>query len=167
MFVGICVFTHVSSFTLTTFTVSVLDENIKPCDGNNCEGDNVPDCCGRLGYGDGDCDFDTDCVGELVCGRRNCGDFRDSNDWKSVSYTGWDTTDDCCTMCMYLCMHVCLYVIMYVFTHMYMHACTATATTSVPASASAGSTSSFLNHLLPHTTCLCTHPPTIIATHCV
>ena len=75
MFVCICVCTHVSSFTLTTFTV---DKTIKTCDGNNCEGENVPDCCGRLGLGDGDCDDDKDCVGDLVCGKKNCGDIRSS-----------------------------------------------------------------------------------------
>ena len=45
-------------------------------------------CCGRNGYkcglGEGDCDRNSDCIGDLVCGKNNCvGD-------------GFDPTDDCC-----------------------------------------------------------------------
>ena len=45
--------------------------------GDNC-------CVGHCNVGEGDCDTDSDCKGNLVCGENNCvGD-------------GFDDTDDCC-----------------------------------------------------------------------
>ena len=51
-----------------------------------CKGEN--NCCGKNGYkcdiGEGDCNSDSGCKGDLVCGTNNCvGD-------------GFDPTDDCC-----------------------------------------------------------------------
>ena len=66
------------------------------CHGDDCNANNPPACCSRLGYGDGDCDHDSDCMGDLLCGRNNCGDFRDAAGWPTESELGWDTTDDCC-----------------------------------------------------------------------
>ncbi len=51
------------------------------CDGGD-------DCCvdGMCGDGQGDCDFDTDCLPGHVCGTHNCiGDT-------------FDDTDDCCEL---------------------------------------------------------------------
>ena len=56
--------------------------------------DNCPHCYGgdtcctaanQCSIGEGDCDADTDCKGNLVCGMDNC----DGMDF--------DMTDDCCT----------------------------------------------------------------------
>jgi len=63
--------------------------------GSECGGNN-DGCGGNLGLGDGDCDTDNDCAGSLVCGKDNCGDFRDHAGWREDSFTSWDTTDDCC-----------------------------------------------------------------------
>ena len=51
-----------------------------------CEGGD--DCCNRTnkcGVGEGDCDSDDDCKGNLVCGADNC---RGST---------FDPNDDCCS----------------------------------------------------------------------
>ena len=66
------------------------------CKGNDCNSPTKPSCCDRLEYGDGDCDHDSDCMGNLLCGSNNCGDFRDSTNWPTEALAGWDTTDDCC-----------------------------------------------------------------------
>merc|ERR1719379_2307662 len=39
--------------------------------------------------------MDSECLGELKCGRDNCYDYRDSTGWPN-SAPGWDKTDDCC-----------------------------------------------------------------------
>ena len=50
-------------------------------------------CCDRgsykCGYGEGDCDSDSDCSGSLACGNNNCRLLH--ND-----HSTWDSTDDCC-----------------------------------------------------------------------
>ena len=46
-------------------------------------------CCSsqdKCGWGEGDCDYDSDCKGALTCGYNNCGKIRGSFDWD----------DDCC-----------------------------------------------------------------------
>ena len=44
-------------------------------------------CCnGQCNLGEGDCDSDSDCVGDLVCGSNNC----------PRSGFEWDSGDDCC-----------------------------------------------------------------------
>ena len=47
-------------------------------------------CCDRggykCGYGEGDCDYDSDCAGNLHCGSNNCKQFGEI----------FDSTDDCC-----------------------------------------------------------------------
>jgi len=58
----------------------------------------VDDGCTDLGLGDGDCGYDSDCRGDLVCGVKNCGDFRDSTGWVEDDDNAWDLTDDCCMM---------------------------------------------------------------------
>ena len=40
-------------------------------------GSNDWNCCSsssQCGLGEGDCDYDSDCAGDLVCGRNNCAD---------------------------------------------------------------------------------------------
>jgi hypothetical protein len=66
------------------------------CSGHDCNGPMRPDCCHKLGYGDGDCDSDDDCLPGLFCGHNNCAEFRVSAGWPEESERGWDTTDDCC-----------------------------------------------------------------------
>ena len=50
-------------------------------------------CCDRggykCGYGEGDCDYDSDCSGSLACGNNNCQRLHDD-------YSTWDSSDDCC-----------------------------------------------------------------------
>ncbi len=48
---------------------------------SDCGGKN--DGCGNIGYGDGDCDFDNDCVDGLLCGESNCAQFRNGSGWPS------------------------------------------------------------------------------------
>jgi len=91
------------------------------CNGLHCNGDNRPGCCGHLGLGDGDCDRDSDCVGDLVCGDDNCGKFRSSEGWGDNDDNGWDTTDDCCEKRVFVCMRVCM--VMYVSVCVCVHAC--------------------------------------------
>lgn len=38
------------------------------CKGHACDGSNKPSCCSRLGYGEGNCVHDSDCIGDLLCG---------------------------------------------------------------------------------------------------
>lgn len=47
--------------------------------------------CKNMGLGDGDCDKNSDCRGDLVCGVNNCR--------SEFGHTGnlWDSTDGCCT----------------------------------------------------------------------
>jgi len=58
--------------------------------GSNCNGgskEGMLDCCSTstpCGIGQGDCDHDLHCAGDLVCGKNNCG------------YQFWSTAD-CCT----------------------------------------------------------------------
>ena len=56
-------------------------------------------CVGtKLQIGDGDCDTDDDCAGDLRCGTDNCGrdEGFDTSGWPAESECSWDTTDDCC-----------------------------------------------------------------------
>jgi len=62
-----------------------------------CNGDNSG-CGGNLSEGDGDCDSDSDCYGDLMCGNDNCGNGRDTSGWLADSTTGFDLTDDCCQL---------------------------------------------------------------------
>ena len=51
--------------------------------GPQCHG--ADDCCdGQCGEGEGDCDWDSDCYGFLVCGSANC------------VGQGFEENDDCC-----------------------------------------------------------------------
>ena len=50
-------------------------------DGSCCTSSNL------CALGEGDCDDDTDCAGNLVCGTDNCVNFDSS----------WPSTSDCCT----------------------------------------------------------------------
>merc|ERR1712212_1438169 len=71
---------------LGLLVVPVLSQDA--CEGGNtcCGGDS---CCdnkpGGCLVGEGDCDNDSHCKGDLVCGMDNCG-----------GETGYDGTDDCC-----------------------------------------------------------------------
>ena len=52
-------------------------------EGPKCHGED--DCCeGQCGEGEGDCDWDSDCAGFLVCGSANC------------VGQGFEDNDDCC-----------------------------------------------------------------------
>jgi len=53
----------------------------EPCYGGDSCCDSRPDGCPE---GEGDCDMDSHCAGELVCGEDNC------------NGSGFDSTDDCC-----------------------------------------------------------------------
>ena len=50
-------------------------------------------CCStatQCALGGGDCDIDSECAGDLICGRDNC-----LNDFPSVG-SNWGTLADCC-----------------------------------------------------------------------
>merc|ERR1719187_2602352 len=67
---------------LTVFTISGLGGN-----GVNAECLGGDSCCTPsypCGEGEGDCDSNSDCTGDLQCGSNNCYD------------SGFDSTDDCC-----------------------------------------------------------------------
>ena len=53
-------------------------------------------CCNeanKCDVGEGDCDFDEECLEGLKCGTNNClSDFGWEEDW----FSGWDQNDDCC-----------------------------------------------------------------------
>ena len=63
-------------------------------------------CCdtkkGGCLLGEGDCDKDSQCAGDLVCGFDNCGDnsgfdgFEQHDHWSTVRLDCFDRTDDCC-----------------------------------------------------------------------
>ena len=74
---------------------SAGEQEPEPGCGSCCAG--ADGGCQKIQIGDGDCDSDSDCAGNLMCGDNNCGreeDF-DISSWPSSS-PGWDTTDDCC-----------------------------------------------------------------------
>ena len=52
------------------------------CDASSCNG--ADSGCTNIQQGDGDCDYDSDCAGDLVCGSNNC------------VGTQFDGADDCC-----------------------------------------------------------------------
>jgi len=63
--------------------VPVLSQDASyTCDGGDACCDSKPGGCL---VGEGDCDNDSHCKGDLVCGKDNCG-----------GVTGYDGTDDCC-----------------------------------------------------------------------
>lgn len=67
------------------------------CGGHDCNNATTnPECCSKLGVGDGDCDRDSDCLPGLTCGTDNCGAYRSTAGWPAESQLSWDTTDDCC-----------------------------------------------------------------------
>ena len=47
------------------------DVTCTTCKGNDCRGPAQPACCEHVGYGDGDCNEDSHCIGDLVCGKNN------------------------------------------------------------------------------------------------
>ena len=58
-----------------------------PCSSGTKE--ELADCCkvdAPCSLGQGDCDNDSECIGELICGRNNCG-----------AEFPWDSAD-CCTI---------------------------------------------------------------------
>ncbi len=64
-------------------------------------GDN--DCCtedNQCGIGEGDCDSDDDCLGDLVCGDDNCAasDLPPGLDPALFGGNGFSGSDDCCTV---------------------------------------------------------------------
>ena len=67
--------------------ISIATESEDPCSsGNEAE---IADCCkteAPCSFGQGDCDNDSECEGELICGRNNCG-----------AVFPW-TGADCCTI---------------------------------------------------------------------
>ena len=73
---------------------------VDACEYACCGGDDggCHDALEWLHIGDGDCDSDDDCAGDLVCGTDNCGrqEGFDISHWPVESQCGWDTTDDCC-----------------------------------------------------------------------
>ena len=73
---------------------------VDACEYVCCGGDDggCHDALEWLHIGDGDCDSDDDCAGDLVCGTDNCGrqEGFDISHWPVESQCGWDTTDDCC-----------------------------------------------------------------------
>ena len=62
--------------------------------------DGMDNCCGLGGYkckeGEGDCDNDSDCAGNLICGKDNC--LKGISSWLPFlpSFSTYDSTDDCC-----------------------------------------------------------------------
>jgi hypothetical protein len=56
------------------------------------------DGCSGMQIGDGDCDDDWDCAGDLRCGHDNCGRDEGYNRWRWVNEDKkvFDNTDDCC-----------------------------------------------------------------------
>ena len=65
-------------------------ETTTPTNGNCDSSKDDWDCCTSFdpcGVGEGDCDSDTDCIGDLICGYNNC---------QSLD-SGWNYYDfDCC-----------------------------------------------------------------------
>ena len=58
-----------------------------PCSSGTEE--EIADCCTveyPCSFGQGDCDYDSECIGELICGKNNCG----------VEFP-WNDAD-CCTL---------------------------------------------------------------------
>ena len=56
---------------------------ISDTEGGCSPGHNVPTCCSTLGpcqVGEGGCSADSDCQGDLVCGKDNCQLFNASSD---------------------------------------------------------------------------------------
>ena len=57
--------------------------------------ENDMNCCtpwNKCGYGKGDCDYDSDCQGNLVCGNRNCGEQYGHMDCCTYAITKSSTT---------------------------------------------------------------------------
>lgn len=50
-------------------------------------GDSCCDENNRCDVGEGDCDWDPDCIDGLLCGKSNCPSTRSED---------WDSADDCC-----------------------------------------------------------------------
>ncbi len=71
-----------------------------------CGGDN--ECCSssnQCSMGEGDCDSNSECAGELVCGNDNCGAIKEmvlsqmpvgSPQRAEYEKSGFSATDDCC-----------------------------------------------------------------------
>ena len=70
------------------------------CDGNS---NTNWGCCSisrPCDIGGGDCDNNSDCKGDLVCGKDNCKD-----DYSSAS-SNWDSAADCCIVRKYIHINV-------------------------------------------------------------
>ena len=95
----LCVFAYlVFELLFPTTSSTHLSHTPDAIDKCRCCG-NDSGCSGHLGLGDGDCDSDDQCAGDLVCGQNNSGaPFRSTNRWSSESPKTWDTTDDCCEL---------------------------------------------------------------------
>lgn len=68
---------------------------LAPPPAKRCSGVDGTDwnCCSSSNpcdIGGGDCDYDSDCTGSLICGRDNCRNH-------AVSGSDWPITADCCT----------------------------------------------------------------------
>jgi hypothetical protein len=73
-----------------------LITSVPVAESSTCDGDGSTnfDCCTNDApcvKGNGDCDFDTDCAGDLYCGEDNCLLYH------STLNSAWETTADCCT----------------------------------------------------------------------
>ena len=73
------------------------------CSGDECCSGKDSGCGGgNLKIGDGDCDSDSNCAGDLRCGHDNCAreehrwEGFDISCWPQLDLSGWDKTDDCC-----------------------------------------------------------------------
>lgn len=71
--------------------------------GTLCQGDN--DCCtedNQCGLGEGDCDSNADCLGELICGTENCAEVykllnsQNPDSMAQIDVTKFSGSDDCC-----------------------------------------------------------------------
>ena len=75
----------------TTSQSSISERPSKPCSGFSSTGGPLTDwrCCSNektCDIGEGDCDEDSHCTGDLLCGRNNCKRFGEH----------WGKTLDCC-----------------------------------------------------------------------
>merc|ERR1712088_208135 len=70
-------------------SIEIVDEII----GSQIKCNGADNCCTAerpCGRNEGDCDSDSDCVGDLMCGANNCLDIAENQG------KGFDSNDDCC-----------------------------------------------------------------------